>query len=146
MRERASDALVFPIPLSAPHTASTIAIPTKDIQLPSRYTLPLANTSGEAEPNRTLKIGLYNTIINKLIHKASKETEEMVPDAALETMRSLPLPLYCATTTVPPVDTATNTLIRKIFKESIIFTALTAAIPDELIMAVFTKLRPTIKA
>ena len=48
--------------------------------------------------------------------------------------------------TVPPVDTATNTLIRNMLSESTILTALTADTPEELIMAVFTRLRPTMNA
>ncbi|MNI63518.1 hypothetical protein D3C73_1188940 [compost metagenome] len=80
------------------------------------------------------------------MNSAISETDETTPEVALETIRSLPLPLYWATTTVPPVDTAMNTLIRKIFNESIILTALTAATPDELIIAVFTRFRPTTNA
>ncbi|MNC55774.1 hypothetical protein D3C75_1053230 [compost metagenome] len=80
------------------------------------------------------------------MNNAIKETDDTAPAVALETIRSLPLPLYWATTTVPPVETAMNTLIRKIFSESIILTALIAATPDELIIAVFTRFRPTIKA
>ncbi|MNR58305.1 hypothetical protein D3C85_1792750 [compost metagenome] len=74
-----------------------------------------------------------------------KLTEAMEQAADRDTIRSFPFPLYCATTTVPPVATAINTLMRKIFKESTIFTALTAATPEELTMAVFTKLSPTTK-
>ncbi|MNE20487.1 hypothetical protein D3C80_1136110 [compost metagenome] len=67
-------------------------------------------------------------------------TADMACAAALLTISLFPLPLYCATITVPPVATATNTLIRKMLSESTILTALTAATPEELIMAVFSKL------
>ncbi|MNN83223.1 hypothetical protein D3C81_2002420 [compost metagenome] len=83
---------------------------------------------------------------NKPMPRAISDTEDTAPAVALDTMRSFPLPLYCATTTVPPVEMAINTLIRKIFSESIIFTALIAATPDELIIAVFTRFSPTTKA
>ncbi|MNJ51182.1 hypothetical protein D3C77_464800 [compost metagenome] len=46
--------------------------------------------------------------------------------------------------TVPPVAMATNTLIKNILSESTILTALTAATPEELIIAVFSRLINTI--
>ncbi|MNC40788.1 hypothetical protein D3C75_895210 [compost metagenome] len=111
-----------------------------------RYVRAFAMTSGEAAPNSKCSRGPWNTMPNKPMAKAISDTEDTAPAAALETISSFPLPLYCATTTVPPVDTAMNTLIRKIFSESIIFTALIAATPEELIIAVFTTFSPTTKA
>ena len=67
-------------------------------------------------------------------------TADIACVAVLETIIVFPLPLYCATITVPPVATAINTLTKKIFNESTILTALTAATPAELIIAVFKKL------
>ncbi|MNP14200.1 hypothetical protein D3C76_1065130 [compost metagenome] len=106
----------------------------------------LSSTSGEAVPNKRFNIGVCKPIRSRPIPKAISDTEATEAAVAWDTIRSFPLPLYCATTTVPPVATATNTLIRKIFSESTIFTALTAAIPDELIIAVFTRLSPIMKA
>jgi hypothetical protein len=77
---------------------------------------------------------------------AAKVTAVSEAAAALDTMLSFPLPLYCATTTVPPVAKATKTLTRNIFRESTILTALIAATPEELIIAVLTRLKPTRKA
>ncbi|MNM87638.1 hypothetical protein D3C81_998270 [compost metagenome] len=85
-------------------------------------------------------------MISKLMASANSRTEDTEPEEALDTIASFRLPLYCATTTVPPVATATNTLIRKIFRESTIFTALTAATPEELIIAVLTRFKPMINA
>ncbi|MNE53169.1 hypothetical protein D3C80_1478800 [compost metagenome] len=84
--------------------------------------------------------------MSRAIPRAIIVTDVILPAAARETIWLFPLPLYCATTTVPPVATATNTLIRKIFSESTIFTALTADTPDELIIAVFTRFKPTMNA
>jgi len=67
-------------------------------------------------------------------------------EAVEDTMRGFPLPLYCATRTVPPVARATNRLTMNILSESTMLTALTAATPEELTMAVFSMLMSTIKA
>lgn len=112
-RDSMSEALDLPIPRSAPHTASVMAIPTKDTPPPSRYTLALSMTSGEAAPNSTLSSGWWNKTRIRLRASARIAQAETVLDAALETIRSLPLPLYCATTTVPPVDMAIKTLTKK---------------------------------
>ncbi|MNU92788.1 hypothetical protein D3C71_827140 [compost metagenome] len=77
---------------------------------------------------------------------ASIATAEIACDATLDTMFWFPLPLYCTTMTVPPVATATKTLIKNIFSESTILTALTAATPEEAIIAVLIKLIKIIKA
>lgn len=71
---------------------------------------------------------------------------EIACDAALDACSGFLPPKYCATMTVPPVAIAINTLTIKIFSESTTLTALTAATPEELIMAVFNMLIRTMNA
>ena len=58
--------------------------------------------------------------------------------AAFDIIAGSLFPLYCATITVPPVAIATKTLSKNRFNESTMLTALTAATPDELTIAVFS--------
>ncbi|MNC24395.1 hypothetical protein D3C75_724490 [compost metagenome] len=74
-------------------------------------------------------MGLWNATTVAPITKDTIETIVTEEAADLDTMALLPLPLYWATTTVPPVARAINTCIRKMFRESTIFTALMAATP-----------------
>ena len=73
-------------------------------------------------------------------------TAEMACAAERTTISSLPLPRYWATTTVPPVATAMKTCSRKILSESTMLTALTAATPEVLTIAVLSRVRQTTKA
>ena len=93
-----------------------------------------------------MRIGPGNKTMTPPIISATRATAEMACAAEREAFSRFPLPVYCATMTVPPVASAINTLSRKTFSESTIPTALTAAVPAELIMAVFNRLRQAINA
>ena len=84
-------------------------------------------------------------ITARLINTDIKATADIACAEAFEKAAEFPAPLYCATITVPPVAKAINTFKIKMFSESTMLTAATAASPDELIIAVLSRLSRTIK-